>query len=90
MDPTAATALAAYGLMSIVAFVLHWVDKRRAMRGEWRIREATLHLVELLGGWPGSFLAQRVLRHKWRKTSYVVTFWTIVAVHVAMWTWWLA
>jgi len=90
MDPLAVNALAAYAFMSTVAFSLYWVDKRRAVRGDWRIRESTLHLIELLGGWPGALLAQRVLRHKWRKTSYVLTFWTIVAVHAAAWAWWFS
>ena len=37
-----------------------------------------LHLLELLGGWPGAFLAQRRLRHKCSKGSYQFVFWLIV------------
>lgn len=35
-------------------------DKRRAFAGQWRVPEATLHLAEFAGGWPGAFLAQRM------------------------------
>ena len=58
-------------------------DKRRAESGAWRIPESTLHLAELLGGWPGAFLAQRRFRHKISKTSYQIIFWGIVALHEA-------
>ena len=36
---------------------------------------------ELMGGWPGSYLAQRFLRHKISKKSYQVIFWLIVVIH---------
>lgn len=81
-------ALAAYALMSVVAVTAYWMDKRRAGTGAWRISEATLHGIELLGGWPGALVAQRVFRHKWRKGSYMLVFWLIVALHVVGWVWW--
>jgi len=59
-------------------------DKRKAQRGQWRTPESTLHLLELCGGWPGSFLAQHRFRHKLRKVSYQFTFWLIVAAHEAV------
>ncbi|MFL6281271.1 MAG: DUF1294 domain-containing protein [Vicinamibacterales bacterium] len=82
--------LAWYVLMSVIAFGMYWIDKRRATRGDWRVSEKALHTIELLGGWPGAWSAQRMFRHKWRKTHYVVVFWIIVAVHVAGWALWLA
>ena len=81
--------VASYVLMSVVAFALYLIDKRRAVRGEWRISEGTLHAVELLGGWPGAWLAQRVFRHKNRKASYLGVFWAIGAAHALGWAWWL-
>jgi uncharacterized membrane protein YsdA (DUF1294 family) len=85
---TLAAALGVYALMSAIAFSLYWIDKQRAGRREWRISEATLHGSELLGGWPGAWLAQRVFRHKWQKRSYMVVYWAIVALHGAGWAWW--
>ena len=85
-----ATAIVIYALASALAFCLYWTDKRRAGRGAWRISEATLHGVELLGGWPGAWIAQRVFRHKWQKRPYMAVFWTIVAIHAAGWVWWAA
>lgn len=68
-------------LISVVAYLFYWHDKRRAESGGWRTPESRLHLVEFLGGWPGAFLAQRALRHKSSKGSYQAAFWCIVAVH---------
>ena len=80
-----ALAASGYAAMSLLAFLLYAADKRRAMRGEWRISESTLHFVELFGGWPGALVAQRVLRHKRQKRGYMLIVWLIVAVHAAMW-----
>lgn len=75
-------ALAAVYLVgSFITFGLYRYDKRQAQTGGWRIPESTLHLAETLGGWPGAFIAQRLLRHKNSKLSYQVTFWLIVLVH---------
>lgn len=51
-------------VISAVSYGSYALDKRRARAQEWRVSEAGLHLTELLGGWPGAFLAQRRLRHK--------------------------
>ena len=58
-----------------------WLDKRFAITARSRVPEATLHLLELTGGWPGSFVAQRVFRHKISKRGYQVLFWLIVAIY---------
>jgi uncharacterized membrane protein YsdA (DUF1294 family) len=74
-----------YAAMSLLTFIVYSLDKSRARGGGWRIRELHLHALALLWGWPGAFLAQRILRHKNRKTSFQVVFWLIVAIHVAVW-----
>jgi uncharacterized membrane protein YsdA (DUF1294 family) len=78
--------LAAYLSMSALAFALYAADKRRAARGQWRISEATLHTIELLGGWPGAIVAQHLLHHKRQKPRYMRVFWLIVAIHVIAWS----
>lgn len=78
-------AVAWYGLMSLVSFAMYWGDKRAATRGGWRVRESTLLSADLLGGWPGGWLARCTLGHKRRKASYRLRFTAIVALHVAAW-----
>ncbi|MGE1154905.1 DUF1294 domain-containing protein [Pseudomonas kitaguniensis] len=77
--------LAAYAVVSVLAFLLYWNDKRQAQTEGRRTPENILHAVELAGGWPGALIAQQVLRHKTRKVSYQVLFWVIVLLHQVFW-----
>lgn len=68
-------------IVSAITYGMYAHDKRRAVSQEWRVPESSLHLAELLGGWPGAFVAQQRLRHKCSKPSYQVVFWAIVLLH---------
>lgn len=70
-----------YAAASVVAFGAYWIDKRAAREGRWRTQESTLHLLALIGGWPGALIAQRHLRHKSAKTSFQVVFWATVLLN---------
>jgi uncharacterized membrane protein YsdA (DUF1294 family) len=72
---------------SLTAFILYRVDKTAAADGERRTPEDTLLVVGLLGGWPGALVAQRMIRHKSRKTSFQLLFWTTVVVNCAVLAW---
>ncbi|MNN78749.1 hypothetical protein D3C81_1953310 [compost metagenome] len=77
--------LAAYGIVSVLAFLLYWSDKRKARADQRRIPENVLHALEFAGGWPGALLAQQVFRHKTRKLSFQGVFWIIVLLHQVFW-----
>ena len=69
-------------VVSVTTYGLYALDKQRARDGELRVPEVMLHFAELIGGWPGAFLAQRRLRHKSSKASYQLVFWLIVLAHL--------
>lgn len=73
-----------YSILSLSTFIAYAIDKTAARRGTRRTRERTLHLMALAGGWPGGFMAQRILRHKSRKESFQLVFWTTVVLHCAV------
>jgi uncharacterized membrane protein YsdA (DUF1294 family) len=77
--------LGVYGVMSLFCFIATYRDKRKSMNKQWRTPELTLHFLELIGGWPGGLMAQQLFRHKTRKFSYQVIFWSIVALHGLVW-----
>lgn len=79
--------LAAYGGVSLVLFVMYWIDKRAAQRGGQRTAENTLHLFEFCCGWPGALMAQQVFRHKTRKGSYQFVFWLAVLANLGALGW---
>ncbi len=74
-----------YAGMSLAAGLMHLADKRKAKRGARRIPERSLHLAELAGGWPGAWLARRLLRHKTSKTSYRLKSAAIIIAHLIAW-----
>lgn len=85
LDQAPALLLALYGLLSVIGFAMYRADKTAAEQGAWRIPEANLHTVALLGGWPGALVARRVFRHKTRKQPFRTIFWgTVLANCVAL------
>lgn len=77
-----ALLLLAYGGFSLLAFVLYWHDKSAAQRGRRRTSESRLHLLALLGGWPGALVAQRAFRHKSRKAAFQRIYWLTVLLNL--------
>lgn len=76
-----------YAGLSVMAFLMYWADKSAAQRNARRTPENTLHLVALLGGWPGALLAQRRFRHKTVKQPFQSVFRITVVVNVAAAGW---
>lgn len=74
--------ISVYFIASIITFIVYALDKSAAKSNRWRIKENTLHLCDLIGGWPGALLAQRLFRHKTKKTSFQITFWITVVSNV--------
>lgn len=79
------TILGWYGLLSLLSFLQYGWDKLAAIRNAWRVPEKQLIKLDMLGGWPGGLLAQRVFKHKRRKREYMTRFWLVVAAHAALW-----
>ena len=69
--------------INIFTFLAYWKDKRAAVNGQWRIPEKDLHMLELLGGWSGALLGQKILHHKNRKQSYQFVFWLVPLVQLS-------
>lgn len=70
MITTIAIYLGIVLVMSLACFVAYGWDKRSAANGCRRVPEQTLHIMALLGGWPGALLGQR--------------YFSVVALHVAI------
>jgi uncharacterized membrane protein YsdA (DUF1294 family) len=81
--PAAGWVALVYLAGSVVAFVMYAVDKAAAQRrGRRRIPERTLLMMAVVGGWPGSIVAQQTLRHKTQKRSFRRAFWAAVALNL--------
>ena len=62
-----------YLMLNVIAFSLFGLDKRRAKRGLWRIRESVLLAVSWLMGGLGAWLGMRLFRHKTQKRRFVIS-----------------
>ncbi len=60
-----------FSVISLVTFILYGIDKRRAVKGAWRIPERVLLSFSLLGGGIGGALGMRAFRHKTRHRYFV-------------------
>lgn len=72
-----------------VAYLAYLFDKAAAGRGGRRTPESTLHLLALLGGWPGALVAQQQFRHKTVKQPFQSVFWCTVVGNVGLAWWWM-
>ena len=75
--------VAGYMILGAVSFLAYWLDKRAAAAGRWRTSEATLHLLDAMGGIFGGLLAQAALHHKTSKPDFALVTFGIAACHVA-------
>ncbi|MCM8531268.1 MAG: DUF1294 domain-containing protein [Lentisphaeraceae bacterium] len=73
-----------YLSLSFITFIIYAKDKRAARKATWRTPEQTLHLLALLGGWPGALVAQQLLRHKTQKKSFRILFWITLILNLSL------
>lgn len=76
--------LIGYLVLSVVTFVVYAHDKRAAKLDKWRTKEASLHLLALVGGWPGALWAQKILRHKSQKQPFKAILWIMIILNCAV------
>ena len=57
-------------VLNVCTFVTAGVDKRRAIRQQWRISERMLLTLAFFGGALGLYVAMKVFRHKTRKATF--------------------
>lgn len=73
-------------LVNAAALVLMLADKQKARHGAWRIPEATLMGIALIGGSIGAILGMHLFRHKTRHLKFTLGLPLILAVQVWLFT----
>ena len=61
-------------VINIIGFFIMWLDKRKAIKGSWRIPEKTLFIITALGGGIGTIAGMYTFRHKTQKIQFVIGF----------------
>ena len=73
--------------LSLADFVLMGVDKWKARRGAWRVKERTFFLLAALGGSPGAILGMWAFRHKTRHWYFKFGLPAIFVAQLALALW---
>ncbi len=59
-------------IFNILTFSLYGIDKRKAIKGQWRISERMLLAFALLGGSIGAILAMMIFHHKTKHWKFII------------------
>ena len=78
----------AYYLLGInaVTFIVYGIDKYKAKKAKWRISEATLLLLAILGGSIGAWMGMKVWHHKTKHKKFKYGIPAILLIQIALMT----
>ena len=71
-------------IVNLISFSLYGLDKLKAKKGLWRIRESTLLLVAGLGGSLGALLGMEIFRHKTKHWKFKILVPVFLILHIAL------
>jgi uncharacterized membrane protein YsdA (DUF1294 family) len=75
--------------LNLLTFLIYGIDKFKAKKAKWRISEATLILLAVIGGSIGAWLGLKVWRHKTQHKKFYIGIPVIMVVHFALVIWML-
>lgn len=70
------------GIVNVAGFILPAVDKRRAKKDGWRIRESTLFLISALGGSVAMYISMRLFHHKTKHKRFMIGIPVIIVLQL--------
>ena len=77
--------LAYYPLaINAVTFIVYGIDKYKAKKAKWRISEATLLLLAVLGGSIGAWMGMKVWHHKTMHKKFKYGIPAILLIQIAL------
>jgi len=71
-------------LINIITLILYGIDKWKAKHNMWRIPEATLIILAVLGGSIGAFAAMKLFHHKTMHKKFYIGVPVIIVLQIAL------
>lgn len=71
-------------IVNFIGFLMMGIDKQKAIKGAFRIPEATLFVIAMIGGSIGSIIGMYTFRHKTRHFSFVYGMPAILILQVIL------
>ena len=69
-------------IINVIGLLAMFIDKRKAIKGSWRIPEKSLILIALLGGGVGTIIGMYWFRHKTKKLRFTIGFPVILLTEI--------
>ena len=70
--------------INIVSFFLYGIDKYKAKKNEWRVPEATLLMIAVIGGSIGAWVGMRLWHHKTMHKKFKYGIPLIIIMQIAL------
>ena len=70
--------------INIITFMMYGIDKLKAKKGKWRISEATLLMMAIVGGSIGAWAGMRIWHHKAMHKKFQYGIPTIIIMQIAL------
>lgn len=79
-----------FAAINVLTFFLYGIDKWKAKRSKWRISEASLIWLAVVGGSVGALLGMKAWHHKTqhKKFKYGIPFILIAQIALVVWSVW--
>ncbi len=58
--------------VNLISFLTMFIDKQKAKKGSWRIKESTLLILALIGGSIGGIAGMYIFHHKTKKARFYI------------------
>lgn len=58
--------------VNLISFLAMFIDKQKAKKGSWRIKESTLLILALIGGSIGGIAGMYIFHHKTKKARFYI------------------
>ena len=71
-------------VINVVTFTVYGIDKWKAKQGSWRISEATLLILAVIGGSIGALLGMKIWHHKTMHKKFKYGLPLILLVQIAL------
>lgn len=70
-------------IINIIAFIIVYIDKQKAIKKQWRIKESTIILISIIGGSIGTYLSMYSFRHKTKHLKFTLGIPIIILIQLS-------
>ena len=75
--------------INVITFLVYGIDKLKAKKGKWRIPEATLLLLAIVGGSIGAWMGMKVWHHKTMHKKFKYGVPLILMIQIGLYLYWI-